>query len=477
VIRSLRNRLILSHILPVLVIIPLAAVALFFVLESQFLLPSVAEDLSQEARYLAELSRAEFQLFGNPVIVSNMLNRVRIDPSIRVMFLDENGRLLYSSDRVDSDKLGQILESEGLPDAQGGDEVVLTNYSIFRLRDVLVDVFTPVTSPQEDVIGVVRVSYRSASLFQFFSQLRNLVTGVLIVGLFVGTALGLVLGLNIGNPIRRVTSAIYGLAQGDRETILPEEGPEEIRDLSRSVNYLVNRLEELEIARRHLLANLVHELGRPLGAMRSGIQSILRGADQDAQLLIDLTRGMDEEADRMQHVLEELAHLHDEVIGTFELNKEDLDLSEWLPKVLLPWRQAAGEKQLVWQEKIPLTNLRINADPLRMAQVVGNLAANAVKYTPEGGKIIIAAGQIDEQIWVKFSDTGAGIAEAEQQLVFEPFYRGAQGRRIKQGMGLGLSISRDILHAHGGEIELTSEPGQGSQFTVWLPKSSEITPK
>ena len=217
-------------------------------------------------------------------------------------------------------------------------------------------------------------------------------TVVLIVGLFVGTTLGIILGLNIGNPIRRVTSAIYGLAQGERENILPEEGPEEIRDLSRSVNHLVNRLDNLETARRHLLANLVHEIGRPLGAIRSGIQSILRGADQDTQLLYDLTKGMDEEADRMQQVLEELAHLHDEVIGTFELNKEEIVLSKWLPKVLSPWRQAARDKQIRWQEEIPAENLRINADPLRMAQVIGNLASNAVKYTPKGGEIKISIG-------------------------------------------------------------------------------------
>jgi signal transduction histidine kinase len=420
--------------------------------------------------YFLPLLKTYPRLFGNPVIVSNMLNRVRIDPSIRVMFLDENGRLLFSSDRVDSVQLGQILQTEGLPEAREGEEVVLTNYSIFRLRDVLVDVFTPVTSPQEEVIGVVRVSYRSASLYQFFSQLRNLVTAVLIVGLFVGTTLGIILGLNIGNPIRRVTSAIYGLAQGEREDTLPEEGPEEIRDLSRSVNYLVDRLENLETSRRHLLANLVHELGRPLGALRSGIQSILRGADQDTQLLVNLTKGMNEEADRMQHVLEELAHLHDEVIGTLELNKEELDLKNWLPKVLLSWRQAAGEKDIKWQGEILPIDLRINVDPLRMAQVIGNLASNAVKYTPQGGEITISAGDTDEQVWIRFDDSGPGIAEVEQQLVFEPFYRGDQGRIIKQGMGLGLSIARDILHAHGGEIELQSEPGEGSQFTIWLPK-------
>lgn len=470
-IRSLRNRLIFSHILPILVTIPLAAIALFLVLETQFLLPSISENLSQEARYLAELSRAEFQLFGNPVIVSNLLNRVEIDPSIRVMFLDEDGTLLFSSDNRDTGQFGGIVDTEGLSQAMQGDEVVVTNYSIFRLRDVLVDVFSPVTTPQDEVIGVVRVSYRSAALFQFLSRLRNLITLVLIIGLVVGTTLGSILGLNIGNPIRRVTSVIYRIAQGEREETLIEEGPDEIRDLTQSVNFLVERLEELEAARRHLLSNLVHELGRPLGAIRSGIQSIQRGADQNPQLLNELIRGMDEETGRMQHVLEDLAHLHDEIIGTLELSKEELILREWLPNVLLPWRQTANEKQIQWTEEIPNEALQITADPMRMAQVIGNLANNAVKYTPAGGQVIISAGRAENQVWIKFADTGPGINPKEKQLVFEPFYRGDQGRKIKQGMGLGLSIARDILHAHGGEIELHSTPGKGSQFIIWLPRS------
>jgi signal transduction histidine kinase len=470
-IRSLRNRLIVSHILPVLVIIPLAAFALFYVLESQFLLPSVADNISQDARYLAEISRAEFELFGNPVIVSNMLNRVGLDPAIRVMFLDADGKLLFSSDKIGNEQIIEGLELEGLTEARGGKEVVNTNYSLLRLNDVLVDVFTPVTTSQEEVIGVVRVSYLSESLYQFFSRLRNLITVVLILGLALGTVMGSILGLNIGNPIRRVTDAIYGLAQGERKEILPEEGPEEIRDLSRSVNQLVERLGDLESARRHLLANLVHELGRPLGAMRSGIQSILRGASQDPQLFVELTRGIDEEAERMQHVLDELAHLHDEVIGTLELNKEQVALGEWLPGVLLAWRQPAEEKKLHWVEDIPLAIPLINADPIRLAQVFGNLASNAVKYTPIGGSVVISAGADEQQVWVRFNDTGAGINTQEQDLIFEPYYRGEQGRKIKQGMGLGLSIAQDILHAHGGEIELQSTLGEGSQFTIWLPRS------
>jgi two-component system sensor histidine kinase BaeS len=468
-IRSLRTRLILSHILPILVIIPLAAFALFYVLETQFLLPNMADNLSQDARYLAEISRTEFQLFGNPVIVSNMLNRVGLDPSIQVMFTDAEGRLLFASDG-DRSQLGSFVQSEGLAQAVDGEQVVLTNYSILRLNDVLVDVFSPVKTASEEVIGVVRVSYRSESIFILLSRLRNLITVVLILGLIVGTTLGSILGINISNPIRRVTAAVYGLVQGEREGTLPEEGPWEIRDLSRAVNQLVERLGNLETARRHLLANLVHELGRPLGAIRSGIQSILRGADQDPQLLAELTRGMDAEADRMQHVLDELAHLHDEVIGTLELHKEPIKMREWLPNMLSPWQQAAIEKDLHWLEDITDDLPTLSGDPFRLAQVFGNLASNAIKYTPTGGTVWVSAGTNEQQVWVRFKDDGPGIPVQEQDLIFEPFYRGQQGRTIKQGMGLGLSIARDILHAHGGELELQSGEAGGSQFTAWLPR-------
>jgi signal transduction histidine kinase len=111
----------------------------------------------------------------------------------------------------------------------------------------------------------------------------------------------------------------------------------------------------------------------------------------------------------------------------------------------------------------------LEADPFRLAQAIENLASNAIKYTPRGGTITISAGAEKETFWVKVSDTGPGISPDEEDKIFTPFYRGDQKRRIKQGMGLGLSIALDVVTAHGGEICLDSIVGEGSDFTIWIP--------
>ena len=113
-------------------------------------------------------------------------------------------------------------------------------------------------------------------------------------------------------------------------------------------------------------------------------------------------------------------------------------------------------------------------DSDRMVQAIGNLLSNAIKFTPAGGKITITVKFIDDQLIVQVADTGLGVPIEEQEKIFQPFYRGAHGRRIVQGMGLGLSIAQDIVTAHGGEIELQSVPGAGSRFTLACAKWGDI---
>ena len=108
-------------------------------------------------------------------------------------------------------------------------------------------------------------------------------------------------------------------------------------------------------------------------------------------------------------------------------------------------------------------------DPTRLGQALGNLLHNAIRYTPEGEHVLVEANQEGDMLCIAVSDGGPGITTDEAEKIFQPFYRGDQGRKIKQGMGLGLSIARDLVEAHDGRLELKSAPNQGSRFTIWLP--------
>jgi signal transduction histidine kinase len=473
--RSLRQRLIWSQILPLLITLPLMGVLLVYSLEGQILIPQLAKNLLSDARLLAEISSAEFELWGEPVLFQSMISRVQLDSDVQVMFLDGQGTLLYSSDAHDLPLRGTILALPGLAQAQAGKETALTNYSILNLSNVMVDVYEPVADASRQVVGIVRLTYSLGSLYDIFNQLRWQILIALGLGLVLSILLGTWLAIGISRPVREVTDAIYSLATGQSREPIQEKGPQELRSQAQAVNFLVAQLHSLETSRRQLLANIVHELGRPLGALRSAIHALGKGAADEPALLADLTRGMDEETHRLQYLLDELANLYDKTTGGLELNRQPVETVDWLRGVLSPWRAAAEEKRLIWQDEIPAVLPSIFIDSQRMAQVVGNLLSNAIKYTPSGGMVKVAAGVNGENFWLKVSDTGAGVHADERDRIFQPFYRGDTGRRIKQGMGLGLTIAHELVMAHGGQISVESAPGEGSEFTVTLPLPQPVS--
>ncbi len=466
--RSLRSRLVLSHALPLLVIIPIIGVALTNLIETRVLIPSLSTALTTNAVLMASVTGYEQEMWTNPAYAEYYLTHLRHDISAKVEFITPNGQLLASSDPAEAHLVGIILDFAGVAQARAGR---LASYTYIRSAEAseIIDVFVPVLNQNQQLIGILRMSYTYSTIYQEFARSRFVMVGILAGGSLLGVILGWSLALNLSRPIRKVTQAINDLAQGNRQIAIEESGPEEIQLLARSFNSLNTRLANLERARKQLLANLVHELGRPLGALRSAIQALAGGAGCDPQLLADLTTGMDDEAARLQNLLEDLAHLHDQVLGTLELEYQPLAISEWLPKVVRPWQEAAQEKHLEWKTDIPGNLPAISADPVRLASAVENLVSNAIKYTHSGGAVAVNAGLDGDEMWITVQDNGTGIGPDEQEKVFEPFYRGNQGRRIKQGMGLGLSIARDLVEAHGGWISLESETGKGSRFTIHLP--------
>ncbi len=460
--RSLRNRLILSHIIPVLLIIPLMGAAMVYVLETRILLPMVYQYLIKDATLMSEITRNQPLIWQNSQIAQSLVNGVSPYLSGRVSFVTLDGRLLASSDSSGSELGTQILD---LPDISG----VSQGEFVQLKRGALAEVFAPVYDLNGQQIGIIRLTTKVLTVSEEIYRLRYLMGGILLLGVLAGVGLGSYFALFINRPIQQVTNSIRALAGGDWKIHVEEKGPDELRSLANEVNTLVDRLNSLEQSRRQLLANLVHELGRPLGAIRSAIQALMKGADQDQKLAADLMAGLDSETIRLQRLLNDLAGLYGQFLGQQPLNRVPVSLNGWFGEILPPWAAAARQKGALWQEEIQADLPEFLMDPDRMSQAVGNLLSNAVKFTTAGKPVGIAVKIYDDILVIEVTDSGPGIPLQEQEKIFQPFYRGPQGRRIVQGMGLGLSIARDIVTAHGGEIELTSEPGLGSCFTIKIP--------
>lgn len=463
--RSLRTRLVLSHILPALLIIPLMGAAMVYVLETRLLLPVVYKDLAADAALMAEITRNQPVFWQNSEAARALVRGVTPYLSGRVSLITLDGRVLAAGDQLEGDS--QVVELPDLTGVEHGQTIQLQS-------GTLAEVFTPVFDLDGRPIGIVRMTTQVVTVSEEVYQLRYLLGTILLLGVLAGVGLGSYLAFNIDRPIQQVTGSVQALAQGDWQAHVEEQGPEEMRRLASTVNGLVDQLNSLENARRQLLANLVHELGRPLGAIRSAIQALQHGAGGDPQLSRDLLTGMDEETLRLQHLLDELAGLHDQVLGRLELDRSPVQVGEWLAGTLSPWEAAARQKGLSWELQMAPQLPIVLMDPDRIAQAVGNILSNAIKFTPPGGRVATTVRSEEGHLVIDVSDTGPGIPPEARTKIFEPFYRVRQGSRIVEGMGLGLSIARDIVTAHGGEIELVDAAGgqsTGSRFRLQIPIS------
>jgi signal transduction histidine kinase len=471
-LRTLRWRFVLSHVLPLAIIIPVLGLALIYVLETRVLLGMLSQELEGQALLAAKIAAGRPEIWHDPEQAQAFVAEIGQDLDTRVMLLDVQGNVLASSEPTETERLDETIQLAGWATALAGETSVRTIYSR-QMQEEIVDVLAPIVDRERQIAGVVRLSHRLINVYEQFLRQRYLVGGILLVGLLLGSVVGWVLALNLERPLRDVTGAARRLASGEQLTPLPERGPKEIQDLLHSMNVLVQRLLSLEQARRQLLSNLVHELGRPLGAFRSATQALLGRSGEDPALRRELLEGMDAEAEHLGRLLDDLSGLHDQVLGTLELNRQPTALSEWLARTLPPWRESAQAKGLEWKVTIPPDLPRVDVDPDRLAQILGNLLSNAIKYTPSRGTVSLDAGVEGAEAWIRISDTGPGITPEEQARIFAPFYRSQLGRRFPQGMGLGLSIAYALVAAHGGRLELDSTPGLGSRFTVWLPFGSQ----
>ena len=470
-INNLRSRFIFSHLLPILLTVPLITIILLYLLETQVLVTEMSENITEKANLIAETVNGRPELLQNTTQAESFIAGLAIYVDEGLILISPQGEILASTETASGEPAEEGIDLSGLDKAVSGDSSLLITYGITEQQAV---VLVPVRDINQQLIGIVGVTDTLAGAASQIARLRSLVLAALLLELLLGIVIGVLMARRLSKPILRTATAVIDIADGHQIDPVPIEGPVEIRDLAQAVNTLSERLRLLEETRRRSLANIVHELARPLGAIRSAVYVLRHGADDDLQLRDELLSGVEESIENMQPLLDDLSLLHGQVQGTIQLKRRPVPISDWLPPLLLPWRAVAQEKELQWQTDIPPGLPVLEIDPDRMAQVLGNLIGNAIKYTPQGGFVSVTASVTrprvgGDELLIRIEDNGSGIKLEEQERIFEPFYRSQEQRRFPMGLGLGLTIARDLVEAHDGRLQLDSTPGSGSCFTIFLP--------
>jgi PAS domain S-box-containing protein len=234
----------------------------------------------------------------------------------------------------------------------------------------------------------------------------------------------------------------------------------------------ISELRRLERARRDFVANVSHEFKTPLTAIQGFAETLLAGALQDAQNSRHFLEIIRDNSIRLGRLTDDLLKLAQIEAGKLQLELRPVDVGEVIGLCLETVRLKAEPKKLVVAVDCGSDLPPVLGDSRSLQEILQNLLDNAVQYTPPGGRITITAAAHDSEVVLSVSDTGIGIPKAEQERIFERFYRIDPARsRELGGTGLGLSIARHLAEAHGGRIRVESEVGRGSTFHVYLPRA------
>jgi signal transduction histidine kinase len=328
-----------------------------------------------------------------------------------------------------------------------------------------------------DVLEVASVRLADGTLFQvgmsterrtqLLARFRRVLLLNVVAVILVGLAGGAVLTASALQPLRELAGTVGGILRTGR-TDLRVPAPDTsdaLGELSALVNAMLDRIDAVVAGMRGALDNVAHDLRTPMTRLRATAESALQS--DDPATLREAIADCLEESDRLVEMLNTLMDISEAETGTMALRVEPTDLAGLIAQTVELYEDVAEERNITIATRVG-GDLVVPVDRSRMRQVLANLVDNAVKYTPEGGRVEIAASRQEGDALLTVADTGLGIPPDELPRIWERLYRGDKSRSTR-GLGLGLSLVKAIVEAHGGGVEVESAPGTGTRFRLRLP--------
>lgn len=331
-----------------------------------------------------------------------------------------------------------------------------------RDRNAILEVAT-VAVGGGSVLQVGKTSEARNDLLANFRRVLILGAGV---ALMIGVIGGVFLTRSTLKPLRELRDAVRRILQtGQTDDRVPVYGTEDtVDELSVLFNAMLARITTLIHGMRNALDHVAHDLRTPMTRLRVTAESALASNDpvRQREALSDVL----EESDRVLSMLTTLMDISEAETGTMKLNLAEVDLAAMAAEIRELYEDTAEAAGVTLTVRVP-DRLIVRADRDRLRQAWANLVDNAIKYTPHGGRVDVEALQQGSGIEVRVADTGVGIPEHDLPRIFDRLYRGDQSRAT-HGLGLGLSLVRAYVEAHGGTVTVTSTPGSGATFTINL---------
>ncbi len=401
---------------------------------------------------------------------------VKSRPQMDALFdKDENGLLRLPDPR----QYEKVLENPGVPVNEVGDfygffkravfgryqnESWLTVEKSYKYNDannneVLVAIYMHTPVPE--------VQRTRDAVFQCF-----LIS--VAVAVFISVILIYIFSLKFSKPLKQIKNAAKVISGGEFSKRLNIKGDDEIGELARTFNNMAAALQNLEEMRRGFIANVSHELRTPMTSIRGFIQGILDGTIPEEKQSYYLTV-VSEETNRLNRLVNNLLDLARMEAGEVKMTFKPFDINELVRRSVIKLETLLLEKNIMVEADFEEEVMRVNADVDAIERVVYNLLHNAIKFTPEDGRITISVKAQKDKVQVSVEDTGSGIESSELDMIWERFYKSDKSRsRDKTGTGLGLAIVKNIINEHGQDIWVESEQGKGTKFTFTLARSEKM---
>ncbi|MEX2227731.1 MAG: HAMP domain-containing sensor histidine kinase [Dehalococcoidia bacterium] len=298
------------------------------------------------------------------------------------------------------------------------------------------------------------------------------------IALFVSFGVAFVISRSISGPLRRITQASQQMARGEYDVHIPIRGEDEVGRLSEAFNHMAQEVSRSQRMMKDLLANVSHELKTPLTSIQGFSQAILDGAATDEEASKESARIINEEANRMRALVEDLLLLSQIESGQVMMQHTHVDLGALLEQTMERFQFAIRDADIRTGVSIPHLPM-VHGDARRLEQVFSNLMENAVRHTPARGDIALSANvERDGGVSVRVHNSGSHIPAEDLPRVFERFFQVDRARVRKGGSsGLGLSIVAEIVEAHGGTVRAVSDAESGTDFIVTLPPATGDPPR